>query len=205
MSDASPSSVLLQGCLDRLRAGDPAAREQLFRHAVGRLERLARKMLHKFPGVQRWAQTEDVLQNALVRLLRALGEVQPLSVREFFALSAEQIRRELIDLARHHYGPEGDGAHHASQAGRNPDLAPAHEQPDLTFEPALLEGWADFHRQVQSLPEPQREAVDLLFYQELPQAEAAELLGVSVRTLQRYWQSALLKLHEKLGGHWPGM
>src|SRR5687767_6098578 len=93
----------------RIDAGDPAARDGLLRHATDRLERLARHMLRSHPAVQRWAQTDDVLQGALVRLARALESLRPASAREFFALAAQQLRRELIDLARHYYGAEGVG------------------------------------------------------------------------------------------------
>src|SRR5262249_4690219 len=147
---------------------------------------------------------DDVLQNALLRLLRALEQVRPASVREFFGLSAEQVRRELLDLARHYYGPEGPGAHHAS-APPGDSRGPAYDRADLSHEPSALAGWCEFQRQVQELPGPEREVVDLLFYQELPQAEAAALLGVAVRTVQRRWQSALLRLHKVLKGHWPGL
>src|SRR5476649_2911770 len=94
------SGSLLQPLLARLSAGDAAARNELFRHASGRLERLARRMLHHYPTVHRWAGTDDVLQNALIRLLRALETVHPATPRDFLGLAAEQIRRELIDLAR---------------------------------------------------------------------------------------------------------
>jgi len=59
-------------------------------------------MLGRFPTVRGWADTGDVLQSAVMRLLRALKEVRPGSVRDFFGLAAEQMRRELLDLARHH-------------------------------------------------------------------------------------------------------
>jgi DNA-directed RNA polymerase specialized sigma24 family protein len=36
-----------------------------------------------------------------------------------------------------------------------------------------------------TLPDDEHEVVELLFYQELPQEEAARLLDVSVRTVQR--------------------
>src|SRR5204862_2838941 len=148
-------------------------------------------------------QTGDVLQGAVARLLRSLEQVRPDSLRAFFGLATQQIRRELIDLARHHYGPEGPGAHHASAAGRAEDQPPAHEKADLTHNPAALAGWCEFHEQVRKLPDEEREVVDLLFYQGLPQADAAQLLGVNVRTVQRRWQAALLKLHDALGGQWP--
>ncbi len=44
---------------------------------------------------------------------------------------------------------------------------------------------------------------DLLWYQQLSQAEAAQLLNVSERTVKRRWASARLKLHDALGGQSP--
>ncbi len=98
MTDATPSSTQIQLRLDRLRAGDEAARDDLLRIACDRLSRLARKMLRSFPVVRPWEQTDDVLQNASMRLCRALDDVKPASVRSFINLAAVQIRRELIDL-----------------------------------------------------------------------------------------------------------
>lgn len=205
MTDSLSRTTQLQGCLDRLRGGDASARDELFRRVVGRLERLTRKMLKGYPGVRRWAETDDVLQSALVRLLRALEDVRPASTRDFFALTAAQIRRELIDLARHFYGPEGPGAKHASRDGSNGESGPWPDPVDLSHEPSALAGWREFHEQVRRLPPEEREVVDLLFYQELPQAEAAALLNVTVRTVQRRWHAALLKLHDILKGRWPGL
>jgi RNA polymerase sigma-70 factor (ECF subfamily) len=90
--------------LDRLQSGDVAARDELIRRAGQRLESLARAMLRRFPGVRRWEETADVFQNAVLRLLRALQQVRPESTRAFFGLAAEQVRRELLDLARHYQG-----------------------------------------------------------------------------------------------------
>src|SRR5437764_1481393 len=61
----------------RLQGGERAALDELLRHAAGRLERLARHLLRAHPAVRRWAETDDVLQGALVRLARALEEVRP--------------------------------------------------------------------------------------------------------------------------------
>jgi RNA polymerase sigma factor (sigma-70 family) len=204
VADPSFQTTQLQGCLERMRAGDPTARDELLRHAYERLRRLTRKMLKGYPGVKRWAQTDDVLQNALLRLLRALQEVSPASVRDFFALMTEEIRRELLDLARHYYGAQGLGTKHATNAGRDNSDGPRYDQPDLSNGPDGLAAWCEFHEQVKALPDEEREVVGLLFYQELTQAEAAVVLRVSVRTIQRRWQSALLKLHQVLRGQWPG-
>jgi RNA polymerase sigma-70 factor (ECF subfamily) len=42
--------------------------------------------------------------------------------------------------------------------------------------------------------------VGLLFYEGLTQEEAATVLGVSLRTLKRRWQSARCRLHDALNG-----
>ena len=202
MTDSSPSTAHLQACLERIQKGDRAARDELLRHVFDRLQRLARKMLKGFPGVGRWEQTDDVLQNALIRLLRALDDVRPGSPREFFALTAEQLRRELLDLARHWFGPQGAGAKHATHDGGAEH--PPYERADLSHEPAALAGWTELHEQAGALPDDEREVVGLLYYQGLSQAAAAALLGVTVRTVQRRWQAALLKLHRVFQGRWPG-
>jgi DNA-directed RNA polymerase specialized sigma24 family protein len=204
VADASSQTDQLQALLERTRGGDRSARDELFRRAAGRLERLTRRMLRGFPGVRRWAQTDDVLQSALIRLLRSLEAVRPESVRDFLALSAQQIRRELLDLARHYFGPQGVGANHATNgaAGSSDGPPPA---VDLTHDPCVLAAWCEFHRHIEELPVEEREVVSLLFYQGLTQAEAAGVLGVTVRTVQRRWQAALVRLHPILKGQWPGL
>jgi RNA polymerase sigma-70 factor (ECF subfamily) len=193
----------LQLCLDRLREGDLSAREELLSRACERLSRLARKMLRNNARVGRWEQSDDVLQNALLRLHRALEGVHPPTVRDFFRLAATQIRRELIDLARRYYGPEGLGAHHASVGALSGsgDGSPAvPEQPATTHQPDRLALWTEFHRQINLLPDESQEVFDLLWYQGLTQAEAAAILHLSERTLQRRWQSAREQLRRMLRG-----
>ena len=139
----------------------------------------------------------------LLRLDSALRELKPVSPREFLALATLQIRRELIDLARRFYGPHGIGANQDSQATVGAQSPGPAEQADLSHEPVTLAQWAELHEQIASLPEAEREVVELLFYQGLPQAEAAEILGVSVRTVQRCWHNALWKLHQFWHGEFP--
>jgi RNA polymerase sigma-70 factor (ECF subfamily) len=202
------TSQFLQRCLDRVHQGDSSARNDLLQLACGRLERLTRKMLNDYRGVRRWEETGDVLQGALVRLCRALEATAAPTVRDFYRLAALQIRRELIDLARHYYGPQGAGAHHASNTpaeDASVAAAPLYEAADLSREPGRVAVWTEFHRQVEALPDEEREVFDLLFYQGLSQAEAADVLAVTDRTIKRRWQGARLKLHQALGGELPGI
>ena len=137
-------------------------------------------------------ETDDILQNATLRLCRALETVKPPSVRDFFRLAAALIR------------PADELA--STWAGSGDEMpAPDAEVADTTYDPGHLAEWTGFHAQVEALPEEEREVFDLLFYQGLPQAEAAAVLGVSERTIKRRWQAARLALHEALGGRLPGV
>src|SRR5262245_20688111 len=99
-------------------------------------------MLKGFPKVHRWEQTDDVLQNAALRLHRTLQQMAVEPSRHFFRLAALNIRRELLDLAKHYYGPLGQGARHATpgpgaSATHGDDPGPA-GQADLSREPSRL-------------------------------------------------------------------
>jgi RNA polymerase sigma-70 factor (ECF subfamily) len=205
VTSASSQSVQVQGWLDRLQAGDESARKELINCACERLTRLTRKMLKGYPRLKRWEQTDDVLQNAAVRLYRALGEARPATPTDFFRLAALNVRRELLDLAKHYYGPRGRGTRHASVAQKPGEEgeATALDPPQAGDDPHRLAAWTEFHRQIDRLPDEDRETFDLLWYQGLSQAEAASLLNVSERTVKRRWQSARLRIHEALRGEMP--
>ena len=186
----------LQNLIDRGLNGDAAAHEALLNHACDRLLRLTRKMFRSFPSLRRWEQTDDVFQNSMVRLHRALAEVKVESVRHFFNLAAVQVRRELLDLGKHHFGPEGDAANHHTD-GQPADDAGGSLR-DSAEEPDDLSGWSEFHALVEKLPPDELEVVNLLYYEGLSQEEAANVLGISLRTIKRRWQAAKVRLHEEL-------
>jgi RNA polymerase sigma factor (sigma-70 family) len=175
--------------LERLQAGDLEARNDLLNAIAGRLERLARKMLRGFPTVRTQEQTDDVLQRASMRLLRALKDVQPKDTRQFFGLAAEQMRRVLLDLARRirKLPPAGQDVFSLDKELQAP-----------TEPPEELERWTAFHKAVANLPNEEREVVALIFYHAWKQREVAEVLQISLRTVNRLWQLAQIKLRRKL-------
>ncbi len=92
LMDIETGSQTVQVWIDRLREGDDSAREALLARAFDRLRRLAKKMIKGYPAVGRWEQSDDVLQNAMIRLDRALRSVEPPTAKDFFRLAAVQIR-----------------------------------------------------------------------------------------------------------------
>ena len=201
MSEQPGNTTIIQGLLDRLAAGDESAKDDLIRHSMERLRRLARKMLRENPAVRRWNETDDVFQNALIRLSRALETERPESTRRFVGLAATQIRRELIDLWRHHYGPQGDGAHHATDPGQADSVGgarPMYDRGGVDTAPNEIpsEDMERFHAAVGQLPEELREVFEKSFYLDMTQAEIAKDSGVSTKTIKRRWREAKLTLQD---------
>src|SRR5262245_2141379 len=115
MEARSSFAAQVQPLLDQLRAGDFSVSAGLLPGIGDRLLRSCRRACPRFPSLCRWADPEDVLQGAAVRLLRALHAVHPVSSEEFFGLAALQVRRELLDLVRHYCGSRGPATHESGQ------------------------------------------------------------------------------------------
>ncbi len=187
MGQAEGNTTQLQVLLDLAASGDDDAYGELIARASDRLLKLTRKMLRNYPHLRRWEQTDDVFQNATIRLYRSLRNLKPDSVRSFMGLATLEIRRSLIDLIRHHFGPEGAaGKHHSDVTGDlSGDGGLIKNIPTPTGEPDSLQSWALFHETVDQLPEEEREVFHLVWYGGLQQPEIASLLEVSVPTVQR--------------------
>jgi RNA polymerase sigma factor (sigma-70 family) len=198
MTDSAAKTTVLVQLLERMQGGDRAARDELVRAFQTRLQHLAQKMLARYPSVGRWVEFEDILQASLLRLLRALESVRPDSTRAFFGLAAEQMRRELLDLGRRFYGPQGIGANHASVGDEPGAIRPTFDPPDPGYDNGDLDKWCQFHAEVAKLPTQEREVVGLIYYHGWTQAEVADMFQVNVRTVRRWWEAALVTLHREL-------
>ena len=200
MAESDATSEQVEKWIALLREGDPTARDALLACAGERLMRLTRKMLRLSADVRRWEQTDDVFQNAMMRLYRSLDQVELQDARHFFHVAAMQIRRELIDLARRYQGPHGMGRNLRLQPVQKDQtgMAGAFEPQEQTYDPADLATWLEFHQRVETLPEEERDVFQLIWYGGLSAEEVAQSLQVSARTVRRRWQAARLALHDVL-------
>jgi RNA polymerase sigma-70 factor (ECF subfamily) len=205
MADTPLHTVQLQDWLQRIRGGNLAARDELLLSICGRMEHLARKMLRNFPTVRNEADTGDVLSGALMRLMDAVQKMDPVpsTTREFFGLAAQEIRRELLDLARYYSALKRRGPGRPVPLAHMGEAAEPIDVPDRGGDTEDLDRWAAFHQAVDRLPVEEREVIGLTFYHGWTQSQIAELLQVSDRTVRRYWQSAVVRLGEVLGGELP--
>ena len=201
--DDPPLPPTVADCLLDLAAGDDSARARIIELCSERLRLLAHRMLNRFPSVRRWEDTDDVFQNAAIRLYRCLGDVSIESPREVMALAATQIHRELIDLARHHAGPMAFGGNHATGVliedesnSRHPAATPA----DVG---TTIDRWSLFHEAIAQLPAQQREVFQLVWYLGADQQSIANLIGCSVRTVKSRWREAREGVKAALGDRAP--
>jgi RNA polymerase sigma-70 factor (ECF subfamily) len=193
---ANPSTtVQLQGLLDRLLAGDAAAKGELINRAHDRLILITRKLLGSFSRVRVEEETAGVLNEAYLRLHAALDEVRPATMREFMGLAALQVRRVLLDTVRK---LEGRGA------GPRPGKVALEEGLELPARNQDGHLALDLLEAIERLPEDEREIVDLLFFHGWTQPEAGELLGVHEDTVKRRWARARVTLAGRLAAFLPG-
>lgn len=182
------------------------ALRRLMAASCDRLRHLARRMLKRSPALRRWEDSGDVMQNTMLRLCKAVEGVRIESEAHYYRLAAWHMRRELIDLARHHFGPQGGaGKHHTDGAGRAADdaggaLTVASSESN---EPSDIEGWTRFHEAMANLPPDERDVADLIWYGGLTQDEAATRLCVDTRTVRRRWATVRRKLVRGLKGQPP--
>ena len=199
--DRPDHTTQIQAQIDRLMAGDESARAELVQCTWDRLLRLTHQISLDYPPVRRWEQTEDIFQNASIRIWKALEKVPLKNARHFLRLAAEKIRFELIDLARHYQGPMGHGRNHQTQSpardSQTSDATPI-DRATAKDDPSKAAQSSDIHTQVEKLPEDLKEVFDLLWYHDLQQKEVAALLEVDVRTIKRRWRQARLQLQKLL-------
>jgi RNA polymerase sigma factor (sigma-70 family) len=168
---------------------DGAARSQLLALAHDRLCLLARKILYEdFPRLKNLHASGSVVNEAVLRLLKALDQVHPRSTREFFLLAAQTIRWVLLDMARK--------ARH--EATGRPEAVELAADPARQIDPLRAAMWAELHQRVESLPEQQQSVAHCLLYLGLSQAETAHLLTLHPRQVSRLWLRARLQLAEVL-------
>jgi RNA polymerase sigma-70 factor (ECF subfamily) len=191
---ANDSDSWFQPLFRRVQAGDPAALDELFRHCERRLRALTRRMLRDFPDVQQWESTSVVFQEVVIRLLRTLREIEIDSAAGFLRLASQHIRWVLLDLSKKVRNEP------SPTPGGSDDANPIENHAANTEDPYNLAVWTELHTQIEALPEEDRQLFDLLFYQGLSQPEAAEIIGMSLRTLKYRWQNLRIRLAEILGG-----
>lgn len=196
--DQGHTTIAVQHYLDELAGlqGDSPAEpvvRMLLSRSVDRLHMLCASLLHqRYQRLTRGPlnlQSEELLSAVVERMIKAMREVRPQNVRQFFALANQHMRWELNDMAR-----RLDQKAHAIELQES--LVRAPEEPGSSAEGPNLQRILDA---IDNLPQDEREVFHLVRLQGMTQAEAAQIVGVSVRTVHRRMNRGLMLLAESLG------
>jgi RNA polymerase sigma-70 factor (ECF subfamily) len=197
------TTAVVQRYLTQLAAasGDASAEpivRELLAGAVNRLHILCTSMLFRsYPRLTQPPlnlQPDEMLSAVVERMIKAMRSVRPQTVRQFFALANQHMRWELNDLAR-----RLDNEARALEVRES--LAAVPPAPSTTS--LLSPNTQRILETIEGLPNDEREVFDLVRIQGMSQPDAAAVLGVSVKTVQRRLNRGLLLLSEKLGDLQP--
>src|SRR5688572_15328519 len=181
--------------LDAIAAGDPQAAERLLPLVYAELRRLAAGQLRREPAGQTLEPTA-LVHEAFLRLVGpASGQASARDPQwenrgHFFAAAAEAMRRILIDRARQKKRIKRGGGVQRLEL-KEGDLAyemPADEL--LALDEAL--------EKLASQQPVKAQLIKLRFFAGLTMEQAAEALGISRATADRYWQFSRAWLYHEL-------
>ena len=178
--------------LSGIEAGDPHAAEQLLPLVYDELRKLAaQKLAQEKPG--QTLQATALVHEAYLRLVGP-GEDPGWDGRgHFFAAAAEAMRRILVENARRRHRLKRGG--HRARVDLD-DAQPAAPETDddlLALDEAL--------EKLAAKDPAKAQLVQLRVFAGLTLAEAAELLGLSTSTADRYWAYARAWLRVEIAGH----
>jgi RNA polymerase sigma factor (TIGR02999 family) len=167
--------------LSRIESGDPQAVEQLLPLVYEELRQLAaQKMAQEQPG--QTLQATALVHEAYLRLVD-VEQVQHWNSRgHFFAAAAEAMRRILVECARRKRGPKSGGDRVQVELDSACDVADCKSEEILAVHEAL----ADLAQEIPAAVE----LVKLRYFAGMTHQEAADCLGISRTTADRYWAYA---------------
>ena len=182
---AEDISTLLRAWSD----GDQSALEQLTPVVYDELHRLARRYT-KGERSGHSLQTTALVNEAYMRLVD-YERMQWQNRAHFFAVSAQLMRRILVEHARRHNLKRGGGVQHLSL--EEASLVGGDQDADLVALDDAMNGLARIDpRKVQ--------VVEMRFFGGLSVDEIAEVLKVSTVTVKRDWRTARTWLYRELTG-----
>jgi RNA polymerase sigma factor (TIGR02999 family) len=177
--------------LSAMEQGDPHAAEQLLPLVYDELRKLAtEKMVHEKPG--QTLQPTALVHEAYLRLVDVNEASHWDSRRHFFAAAAEAMRRILIERARHKQTEKHGGHRQWIDLDKVEDVADSRSPDLLALDEALNKLAAEDPVKAQ--------LVTLRYFTGLSVQEAADALGISRATADRYWSYARTWLYCELSG-----
>ena len=173
-------STEVTGLLLAWRGGDAAALEQLIPLVHAELLRIARRFMRK-ERAGHSLQTSALVNEAYLRLIDAQN-VDWQNRAHFFAITANLMRRILVDLARQRQARKRGGSAQRVVLDEAMIAGPGRQEDLVALDEALTA--------LAAVDERKSKVVELRFFGGLNEAEIAEALEVSPETVRRDWRLA---------------
>jgi RNA polymerase sigma factor (TIGR02999 family) len=175
--------------LSAIEQGDPHASEQLLPLVYGALRQLAaQRLAQEKPG--QTLQSTALVHEAYLRLVDVESARHWNSRGHFFAAAAEAMRRILVEQARRKMALKRGGQADRQELHESWIAAPEPDEELLAVHDAL--------DQLEATDPVAANLVRLRFFAGLTMQEAADILGMSVRSAQDVWAYARSWLHHKV-------
>jgi RNA polymerase sigma factor (TIGR02999 family) len=174
--------------LAQIHAGDKEAESRLIPLVYSELRRLAAHYL-RGERPDHTLQPTALVHEAYLRLTR-LQEVDWQSRSHFFATAATVMRRILVDHARAQRAEKREGFYEAVSLD-DVSIVSAGRSAELVALDEALERLA-------GIDERRSKIVELRFFGGLSEEEAAQVLGISTRTVKRDWRVAKAWLYNEI-------
>jgi RNA polymerase sigma factor (TIGR02999 family) len=172
--------------LDAIGQGDPQATAQLLPLVYDELRRLAAAQLaREKPG-----QTLDATALVHEAYLRLVGDRPFENRRHFFAAAAEAMRRILVENARRKRSLKRGGGRQRLDLDVEEPVEVERSEQLLALDEAL--------DRLQARDPDKAQLVKLRYFAGMTIEQAAEALGISVTTANRWWSYARAWLHEEI-------
>ncbi|HSL55848.1 MAG TPA: sigma-70 family RNA polymerase sigma factor [Pyrinomonadaceae bacterium] len=172
------------------RDGNQSALDQLYPLVYDELHRLARRYMSR-ERKGHTLQTTALINEAYVRLVDQRN-VAWANRSHFFAISAQIMRRILIDHARRHqYAKRGGGAQQVSLE-EAAIVVPDQSEELLRLDEAL--------KSLAEMDPRRSQVVELRYFGGLNNEEIADVLHISENTVTRDWNMARAWLYQQLTG-----
>jgi RNA polymerase sigma factor (TIGR02999 family) len=173
------------------RDGNQSALDELYPLVYNELHRLARRYMSR-ERRGHTLQTTALINEAYVRLVDQKN-VQWANRSHFFAISAQIMRRILIDHARRHqYAKRGGGARQVSLEEAATVVMPDQSGELLRLDEAL--------KSLAEMDPRRSQVVELRYFGGLNNEEIAGVLRISENTVTRDWNMARAWLYQQLTG-----
>ncbi|MCA9726161.1 MAG: sigma-70 family RNA polymerase sigma factor [Candidatus Eisenbacteria bacterium] len=175
--------------LQAASAGDRTAFDRLLPLIYEELREIAERKL----GFEREGHTLQATALAHEAFLKLVDQtrVEWRNRAHFFAVASQAIRRILVDHARHHAAQKRGGGERPLSYDEILDISVERPDSNLLHLDRALERLAVEH------PEKAR-VVELRFFGGLTSQEAATVLGMGVRTVERHWEFSRAWLYRNL-------